>query len=221
MKIDLIEMLFIIVLGIGAFLYFKEILYNEDKRYTENLKSNSLLCLFCMIITASFPIYYMCMNGVSFKMLTLFIISIGLGWSCMIDFKLQELPDSVSKLFMIIAFCLFIVGENNQEKTYQAISIAIVVGVMLILWKFVGGLGFGDIKLIVPIMLSLPVSSYLAFLCNSLIVAFIYAIGLLIFKKVGEDRRFAFGPFLIGGFYLTMFGIDFLGMLTTYIISVL
>lgn len=217
----LIQYMFTFILIIASYFFFRYTLKNEDEMYLENFEAYKSFYFFIFVLSLAYPVLNIIQNGFSLENLLGVVLAVGLGWSCIIDFRHQELPDTITFLSLLIAICLVTNTGEIDSLASQCSAISVIVTILFVICKTITGIGMGDIKLIIPLMLMIPVSSYLSFFCNSLLLGLIYAISLMIFKKVQEDRHFAFGPFLIGGFYLTLFGFDFLSMLTSMIINLL
>lgn len=203
-------------------LYFmlKVAMKNECAEYvTETVDVNKFYLL--AFIPPLAYVIYACLNwGVNMYAVIYFIIAMALGWSCITDFKHQELADTNTLIFFVLSLGIWLEQNSSTQMQQVLATIATTAGLSL-MWKFIGGIGFGDIKLLIPILLFLRPDQYLAYLGNSIMIAFIYAVGLILLKKTGEDRKFAFGPFLIYGFYLTLVGFDALMLLVNTMLSFL
>lgn len=210
----LIQVAIIIIFSLP---FFKYLLKNEDEKYVNDFNPMKSVYGICFFLTAAYPLCLLYTNGFSFSAAMLLMISIGLGWSCIIDFRLQELPDTITGLFFLVSFGLYC--TNSTVDFYQLIAMGLIMLVMLLIWKFTNSLGFGDVKLMVPILLGLPLGMYIPFLTNTMLIAFLYAICLLIFRKVSEDRHFAFGPFMILGFFLTLTGFSIVESTAIFIMN--
>lgn len=193
-------------------------MYNETKEYVTETVRKSKKYYLAFIPTIAYVLYACAKNGANMYSVVCLIIGVALGWSCITDFKHQELADTSTLIFFVFAFGIWL-NYDLTTQLQQINVIIVVVGTLLLAWKFLECIGFGDIKLMVPLLLFLTPSQYLGFLSNSLILGLIYAIGLILFKKVGEERRFAFGPCLIYGFYLILFGFDTVTTLSNLLIS--
>lgn len=193
-------------------------IYNETKEYvTETVKKNKLYYL-AFIPTIAYVLYACSKNGANMYSVVCLIIGIAMGWSCITDLKHQELADTSTLIFFIFAFGIWL-NYDLTTQLQQINTIIVVIGALVLVWKFLECIGFGDIKLMVPILLFLTPSQYLGFLSNSLMLGLLYAIGLILFQKVSEERRFAFGPCLIYGFYLILFGFDTVTVLSNLLLK--
>lgn len=119
------------------------------------------------------------------------------------DARLKELPDFATALLLVISIIYLLIEPTNALwRVLAAIITAIVVGTMALT---IGGIGFGDAKLLLPIVLYLnTLPKGMGYITNVTLVAFIYAV-LLIIRGKSKNAKFAFGPFLIVGLYLTLF----------------
>lgn len=197
---------------------FEIILKKEDAEYTKVVPYKSLYLL-CFLPTILYSLVMTYKFGFALYSVLHMVIGVGLAWSCITDLRIRELPDSVTLIFFIISLKMFF-DQPMDTWLMKILTVVVTTVILYIIWKFVGGLGFGDIKLLIPILLSLSPSMYLGFFTNSIFIAFIYAIMILIkTKKDPEaDKTFAFGPFLIWGYYLTLFGISILEMIVNLIV---
>lgn len=210
----------LIVLVPTLYFMLKIAMKNECKEYVTETVDVNKKYLLAFIFPVAYVIYA-CLNyGVNMYAVVNFVIAMSLGWSCITDFKHQELADTSTLIFFLFAFGMWL-GYDLTTQIQQITTIIAVSIALILVWRYIGGLGFGDIKLMVPLLLFLNPTQYLSFLGNSLTIAFIYALGLILFKKVGDERKFAFGPFLIYGFYLTLFKFDVIILVSDLILMFL
>ena len=210
----------VVIFALTPFLFkmFETAMRNETEIYVTETNVLQSRYILAFVPTIGYAFYTLYLNGASLSVVMNLIIAMALGWSCVVDFKHQELPDTSTAIFLVLTLGKWF-GYTGETQLTQLICLVGTLTVLILVWRFLGCLGFGDIKLIVPILLYLSPSLYLAYLGNTLITAFIYAICLIVFKKAAEDRRFAFGPFLIYGFYLTLLGFDFISLLSNVILN--
>lgn len=126
--------------------------------------------------------------------------------SFMVDIKLKELPDSMTFLALITTL-VWILCDGWEQHTNEIIISLATTGFMFLFAYFTDGFGMGDIKLILPLMLMLPMTSYFNLYLSIFIPAAVYSLYLLI-KNRRLHQRFAFGPFMILGFYVCILGLD-------------
>lgn len=138
-------------------------------------------------------------------MYALFALSGLFSASILIDLKMQELPDSITSIFLIVA-ALYVIGSplDMQSALLRALIMEVIYSVL----AFIGGLGFGDVKLLFPISMCLGYIEYLDFWMYTLIATFFYLIpAVILHKRKGltlKGFKFAFGPFIIVGFFITI-----------------
>lgn len=126
--------------------------------------------------------------------------------SALIDLKIQELPDSITIAFQLFVLVLYVVSAPLDMQA--AVLRAIIMEAFYYVLAFIGGLGYGDVKLLFPISMCLSYIEYLDFWTYTLIATFIYLIpAAILHKRKGltlKGFKFAFGPFIIVGFFITI-----------------
>lgn len=139
-------------------------------------------------------------------MYVLFALSGLFSASILIDLKIQELPDSITSIFLIIVAALYVVGSPLDMQS--AVLRALIMEVVYSILASIGGLGFGDVKLLFPISMCFSYIECLDFWMYTLIATFIYLIpAVILHKRKGltlKGFKFAFGPFIIVGFFITI-----------------
>lgn len=181
----------------------------EDERYTEELKKRGFLifeALFMMSFLFILNIFQNRNPGSDiFNICYLSIVAGLLSVSAYIDLKIQELPDFNTVVFLTITILLMIIHKDDINITSQLLIVVISMVIYYIMSYF-GGLGFGDVKLLLPMMISLNLLEVLNFWLYTLICALVYVIPLAVYKKINKQNikgiKFAFGPYIIIGFIL-------------------
>lgn len=197
MNNDIAGYLIISSISIGGTLLSHYLVTLEDKRYDLSKKMKVLNYISVIIINLLVAINLQMIIG-PILLLRCMMTSL-LFTSLMIDFKLMELPDTLTFVSVIPAICLF--DYNIKiESLWCTLSVMALSCVIMIALTVLGGLGFGDVKLILPILLTIPVSYALAYWLIAILVAAIVSIFLYLFRKV---KKISFGPYLI----ISMIGI--------------
>lgn len=133
-----------------------------------------------------------------------------------IDFETKLLPNRIVYPSFIVVFIVSLLYSflNWQESGVANFSPFIGMGILLSLFLMVflvsrgKGLGFGDVKLSTVLGLALGLLNFwLTFVMFFLTYLFgaIYAIFLLKLSKVDRKSEIAFGPWMMLGFWLTVF----------------
>lgn len=167
----------------------------EDERY--ELSKKEKIVSFAITIGGAIAINF---RNPDVVFMTLFlmtgVISI-LSISLVIDFKLQELPDCLTILSLILSLVfLFVANFRNPGLTVLVTIItAIVMGIISVVFA---GIGFGDVKLIVPVLFFVPPIYIMNYALNTILIALLTAI-ILYIKTRDRKMKFAFGPFIILG----------------------
>ena len=141
-----------------------------------------------------------------------------LSISFFIDMKIQELPDLINATFLVMTIILFILYVPQHLLT--AVILAIILTIPYAVMGYFGGLGFGDVKLLFPISMLYALSStttlyiadqFLEFWSYTLIATFIYLVPMVVYNivknKPVKGIKFAFGPFIIIGFFVLILGL--------------
>lgn len=125
------------------------------------------------------------------------------------DIRYLLVPDFFVLLLSMVAFAIITLSVSNWLA--PLVSVGVALGFFIALYYLAKrslhkeALGFGDIKLMVPIALLLPwplivVQLFLAFISGGIFATLILILGL---KKFGQSLPFA--PFLILSFVVTYF----------------
>ena len=124
-----------------------------------------------------------------------------------VDLFYQEIPDFAIILLLILSFPLtlsLLNGRMTMNNVVILISENVVyLGFFILVYLLTkGSLGFGDVKLSLPIGVLLTKVFFLKFVGIAFILGGIYALYLLKFKERQEDEKIAFGPFMIIAFFI-------------------
>ena len=126
-----------------------------------------------------------------------------------IDVLEHRLPNRFTlRLFLLTlpALASALVISFSWERFWWAVGLSAATAALGLLLGATGGLGLGDVKLMVSLNLILGwLSPWLALLSNALAVVSAAAVGIsrLLSKTTLGARQIAFGPYLLGAFFLT------------------
>lgn len=175
----------------------------EDENY--ELKKNEMMISLGISIISS-----LCINLINRDVvfISLFfmtgIISV-LSVSLIIDFKLKELPDYLTLLSVFLSgMYLFVISLGVPSATIGQYLFTVfgIVGVSVfitfLICYFFGGIGFGDVKLLIPVLLFIPPKYIMSYWVNTIILACLYSLFLYI-KTKDKKLTIPFGPFIIFG----------------------
>jgi leader peptidase (prepilin peptidase) / N-methyltransferase len=132
----------------------------------------------------------------------------------MIDLDVRRLPDAiVLPSYVVGGVLLAAAAASNRDWSAAARGVA----AMLLLWllyfglsvTYPGGMGFGDVKLAGLLGLHLGwlgwsavwVGTFVGFLLGGVV-----AVGLLVTRRAGRRTAIAFGPAMLGGALVAVFG---------------
>lgn len=123
-----------------------------------------------------------------------------------IDLEFQIIPDNLVLLLIIISFTAHFLSAN--DKLFMFLLSGFGAATFLLFLNLItngGGMGLGDVKLVVPLgfILGFPyiiLSLYISFVIGAFVGVFLIILGRAKFGK-----HIAFGPFLIFGFWTTFF----------------
>lgn len=175
----------------------------EDKKY-ELIKKEQIISFIISVLSC----FFINLINRDVVFISLFfmtgIISI-LSVSIIIDFKHKELPDYLTLLsFFLSVMYLFVISLGVSLATtrqYLFILLGIVsicVLITFIICYFFGGIGFGDVKLLIPVLLFIPPRYIMSYWVNTIILACIYSL-FLYMKTKDKKLTIPFGPFIIMG----------------------
>lgn len=157
-------------------------------------------------------LYYVLSGAVALGILTCF------GLLIYYDVRSQKLPNWLVIILTVLSLVFLILTEIViEQKNYSvvmiehALALIPVFGVYLMIHLFSKGklVGFGDVKLGIPIAILLPWQGALATLILANVLALLVFIPILITKKAKLNTKIPFGPFLIAACLLVFFGMKF------------
>lgn len=122
-----------------------------------------------------------------------------------IDLEMQIIPDGLVFILIILSFSWLLFSSNNALYSYLFSASASALFLLLINLITKGrGMGLGDVKLAFfgGLFFGYPLSITWLFL--SFIIGAILGLILVAFRKTRFGKRIAFGPFLVGSFFLTL-----------------
>lgn len=116
-----------------------------------------------------------------------------------IDFKHQIIPNEYVLGLLILA-TVFIINNHKYWAVFVkgGLYFVLVFGIMFIVTK---KLGFGDVKLSIPLGMFLGSGLVLNYLIVTFFTAVCGSILLLLLKKVKAKGNIAFGPYMVLGFF--------------------
>lgn len=125
----------------------------------------------------------------------------------MIDFDHKIIPDQLIFWTIVLAIVFQtskIQLQSLEDSVYDALFAFLISASFINLYSKIRGklmMGFGDIKLIGALTLFIGLFNVLYAVIIACITGILYYLLLVLFKKLDEDKTFAFGPFLCIGFY--------------------
>lgn len=148
------------------------------------------------------------LNLIKYVILTPMLLS-----AFIIDYKKQIIPNRLNlTIFEIGLIVAFLYGFSNVAITIDLLLGMIAGGGIFLLIMLIGkliynkqGMGFGDIKLMLAIGLYFGLTNIILISIMSFIIGAIWAIILMIIKKVKKDQYMAFGPFIVIATFLNIF----------------
>lgn len=168
--------------------------YKLDKKYYVASSIFNLVC--SSIMLNKYPI-------VPQIILLLITITI-LITACMIDWKYQELPDSLNLVVAILGLIDLFVFMRGDLIPHLICSVALFA-ILLVMAIITGGaIGGGDIKLMGAVGLFFPYQLIPKILIWGFTPGALFGLILIILKKKKKEDMIAFGPFLVLGVILTI-----------------
>lgn len=147
------------------------------------------------------------------KMLFCFLCLLG---AAAFDYREHRIPNIFPAAIAVAAVVLLGAGVLLGQKGASAyittgVVAAIVCGLILVLSAAVTkqGIGAGDIKLICAIALIAGVYTVMGMLFFGVLLCSVYAVIVLLLKKKSAGSAVPFGPFLLFGYVITLFVINF------------
>lgn len=169
------------------YLYFLTLItinlgFFECKKENGNKILYFILCAF-----STFFIY--------FKNPYILVLSPILISQCLIDLKKMELSDYNNFSILLISF---LYSFNLQSINWKSFIIVAIFYMILYLLPF-SNLGFGDVKLVIPLSLFLNVSYIPSFIFYTLLISLFLGI---VYKIIKKQNIFPMGPAIIITFVL-------------------
>lgn len=176
----------VILLCIGAVVCFASAMKIFDRVGNALGIAKMLICLLCMIGAAAF------------------------------DYRERRIPNIFPATMAISAIVLLVAGvvlgqEGAVAYITTGVVAAVICGLILVASAAVTkqGIGAGDIKLICAMALIAGVYAVMGTLFFGVVLCSVYAIFVLLIKKKTASSAVPFAPFLLFGYVLTLFMINF------------
>lgn len=130
---------------------------------------------------------------------TLFLLTLAVF---IIDFEHQYIPDEIS--FLILILSVLILPHPPFENLLAGFLSSLFLLLIYLITKG-KGMGLGDVKLALGLGIILGLYKSLIWMSASFLTGGLIASILLLLGKAGLKQKIAFGPFLIIGFWITVF----------------
>jgi prepilin signal peptidase PulO-like enzyme (type II secretory pathway) len=149
----------------------------------------------------------------------LFWLSVGLILLAILlaDSIYMIIPDFLVGLLLsaVVLYRVVLVGAGiMQTQDLLRSFLGVLIGVAIIggLWLLTKGkgMGFGDVKLIVPLALLLGWPQVLVGIFLSFVLGAVFGLGLIISKRKKFGQVIPFGPFMIGATFISLIWGDYL-----------
>ena len=145
---------------------------------------------------------------IKFLILTPMLLS-----ACVIDFKLQIIPNRLNLTIFELGFVFaFLYGLSNVAITINMLLGMLAGGGIFLAISLLGGLfygkeamGFGDVKLMGALGLYFGLSNIVIITLVSFLIGAILSIGLLATKIKKSDEYIPFGPFIVIATFISMY----------------
>lgn len=123
----------------------------------------------------------------------------------LVDWKRRMVPDSILVCFLAGQILMGALVLWPRELLNQILSGGLFMGVLAcIAWFSKGRIGMGDVKLLGVTSMVCGWNYAAQILCWAFVPAFLYSIGLLLFRRVSMKTEISFVPFLMCGIILHM-----------------
>jgi len=144
----------------------------------------------------------------SIQTLALYLLLVPTAWY---DFKYMKIPNKIiltgiAVRFLFYAVNLFVDAESFFVAVKSDIVACLLIGGILLILRvlFKTGIGYGDIKLLLMMSFFQGVEAAVSSLFISLLIAWFYAIFLLITRKKSRKDTIPFAPLILIGTYISM-----------------
>ena len=124
-------------------------------------------------------------------------VSFGILSICIavIDFKIKKIPDTLLLILSVILLCID-AFMDYRAIPYRLLAAIAAYGLFFIVYRFKGGLGYGDVKYAGVIGYFLgPWRVLIGLFCAVLLGLIYWTIGNLALRW-GKEKHFSFGPWL-------------------------
>lgn len=122
-----------------------------------------------------------------------------------IDIKIKKIPD----VFTITGVVVMLILKTLVEKQAIYLSLVLLISGFIpffLIWFFTKGkLGLGDAKLSAFLALALGIRAWFLMLFLSSIVAILFAVIMLVCKRIDKKTKIPYAPFLSFGALLSIF----------------
>lgn len=166
----------------------------------------------CLLVLLGIRLIWYCPDqGVLFQCKRMVCLSL-LFAAALVDWKEQIIPNRLLVAGLLFRFSLVIAEAifEREDMTATILSELIgAVGIFLVCMVFLllmkNSIGMGDIKLFMVMGLYLGIYSMIDAIMSSLILAFFWAVILLLTHKKGKKDVLPFAPAVLAGTYLSIF----------------
>lgn len=183
--------------------------------YKMNFKPNYVL----MIVTAAIYVTLLYTFGIkdtiiaNLDLIKFLILTPMLLSACVIDFKLQIIPNRLNLTIFELGFVFaFLYGLSNVAITINMLLGMLAGGGIFLAITLLGGLfygkeamGFGDVKLMGALGLYFGLSNIIIITLVSFLIGAILSIVLLATKIKKSDEYIPFGPFIVIATFISMY----------------
>lgn len=193
----------------------KKVISKDIKVYLRNFSPKYLLILGNAIIYIGLLYRYGVQDTfiANLDLLKYLILSPMLITACIIDFKLQIIPNRLNLTIFEVGLAIaFIYGLSNVAITINMLlgmicGGGIFLGITLIGAMIYGkeAMGLGDVKLMGALGLFFGVSNIIVIALLSFLIGAILSILLLVTKIKKTDEYIPFGPFIVIATFISMF----------------
>ncbi|MGB4984758.1 MAG: prepilin peptidase [Erysipelotrichaceae bacterium] len=143
--------------------------------------------------------------GLSYSLIVALVLMCILMIICLIDIDIMEIPDVLNVLIFLLG-CIDFIINKNINFTSRVIGVFVVALPMFILnWFVKDSFGGGDIKLFGALGFLLGYKLIVLTGFIAILLAGLYAIYLIITKKVDSKSHIPFGPYICVGAVITYF----------------
>lgn len=186
--------------------------YNKSPDGKQKMVMIYIMVSVCLLILLGIRLVWYCPDqGILFQCKRMVCLSL-LFIAALIDWKEQIIPNCllaaglVFRLGLVAAEAIF---EREAMRATVLSELVGAVGIFLVCMFFLllmkDSIGMGDIKLFMVMGLYLGIYSMIDAIMSSLILAFFWAVFLLLTHKKGKKDVLPFAPAVLAGTYLSIF----------------